>query len=186
MTWMYKRLKQAAWLCAVVGGMGALTACTPALDWRELRPTGTALTLLMPCRPGVVERTLPLAGAPLRMQLHSCSADDTLWGLAQADAVDPALVAHVLRALRDAAAANIDADPPQALPLRVAGATPSPEMSRWRLHGKRPDGQPVVMELAVFAHGTRVFQASMLGPGPADGLLREAADTFFASLRLPS
>ena len=43
-----------------------------------------------------------------------------------------------------------------------------------------PDGRAVTEQVAVFAKGTRVFQAMALG----DKLDAEAVDTFFGSLRL--
>jgi hypothetical protein len=65
------------------------------------------------------------------------------------------------------------------LPLLVPGATPHEASVRVVLAGVRPDGQAVEMQLAVFAHGTRVFQATVLGP-QATG---EDAASFFSNLR---
>ncbi|MBE0548915.1 MAG: hypothetical protein IH627_14965, partial [Rubrivivax sp.] len=50
-----------------------LAACSPTLDWRDVRPAGSGVTLLMPCKPVVQERSLPLAGAPVRLSLQACS-----------------------------------------------------------------------------------------------------------------
>ncbi|MFO1268454.1 MAG: hypothetical protein U1F67_17830, partial [Rubrivivax sp.] len=36
----------------------ALGACSPALDWREVRPAGTAVVALMPCRPNASTRSV--------------------------------------------------------------------------------------------------------------------------------
>jgi hypothetical protein len=160
---------------------GVLAACTPELDWRDVRPADSGLLLQLPCRPGAVERALVLAGTARRVVLHSCAADGMTWGVAFADVGDPAHVAPVLRAWRDAAAANIGAVAVDAEALRIPGATPSATAGRLRLQGRRPDGEPVQMQLALFTRGTLVFQATVLGPQ----LPREAADTFFASLRFP-
>ena len=54
-----------------------------------------------------------------------------------------------------------------------------------RLHaeGNRPDGTRVVADGAFFVKGLTLYQATVLG---ADGgPRREAADTFFAAIRLP-
>lgn len=158
-----------------------LVGCAPALDWRDVRPEDSGLLLQMPCRPGAVERRLDLAGTPQRVVLHSCSADGLTWGLAHADVGEPARVTPALQAWRDAAAANVGAAPAAGAPLQVPGATPSPAAARLRLQGRRPDGEAVQMQLALFTRGTLVFQATVLGPQvPA-----EAADTFFGSLRFP-
>ena len=65
----------------------------------------------------------------------------------------------------------------QALPAPVLDA-----QFGLRLQGRLPDGRAVQMQLAVFARGTQVFQATVLGDAVPD----DAAETFFASLRLPS
>ena len=41
--------------------------------------------------------------------------------------------------------------------------TPNPSARQWRLAGHRPDGQAIEQTLVLFAHGTRVVQASALG-----------------------
>jgi hypothetical protein len=63
----------------------------------------------------------------------------------------------------------------------VPGATPHPGSRRLRLEGRRPDGQPVQMQLALFTHGTSVYQATVLGERVSD----ELATTYFESLRVP-
>lgn len=156
-----------------------LAACAPALDWRDVRPDGSGASLLMPCKPVAQERRLPLAGRPVQLSLHACSAGGQTWGLGHAEVDDPAQVGAALAALRDAAAANIAAGSVERLPLQVPGATPQPASERLSFAGRLPDGRPVQVQLAVFAHGTRVFQATALG----ERLPAEAADTFFGSIR---
>ena len=156
-----------------------LAACAPALDWREVRPEGSHMTLLMPCKSTAQQRQLPLAGAAVRLSLQACSADGQTWGVAHADVEDPARVAVALAELRASAAANVAAGAVEPLPLQVPGATPQPASERLSFAGRLPDGRPVQVQLAVFAHGTRVFQATALG----ERLPAEAADTFFGSIR---
>jgi hypothetical protein len=171
-------VRRCACAIAAVAAVG-FTGCAPALDWREVRPAGSAVVLLFPCRPDVQDRRVALAGPPLRLDLVACSAGGLTWALAYADVGDPGRVGPALAALRTAAAANIGtvAGPNQA--LRLAGATPHAESGSLQLAGRRPDGAPVRMRLAVFARGTQVFQATVLGaPAPV-----EAVDGFFASIR---
>ena len=42
----------------------------------------------------------------------------------------------------------------------------------WRLRGQLPDGTPVTEQAMVFAHGLRVFQATVVGPQADDALAR--------------
>ncbi len=159
---------------------GLLAACSPGLDWREIRPEGSGLVVMLPCKPSSYARSVQLAGQPASLSLLACSADDLTWALAHADLGDPARVAAALSELQAAAVANLDATAPKRLPLAVPGATPNPASARVEITGRRPDGAPVQEQVAVFTHGTRVFQATVLGPRlPVD-----AVDTFFGGLRV--
>lgn len=149
-----------------------LGACAPALDWRQVRPPGWSLSAALPCRPATAERTLPLAGAPLTLGLWSCGADEHLFAIASADVVDPARVGPALQALAGAARANIGAQLESDQPAQVRGMTPHPMARHQRLAGRRPDGQAVRAQVLVFAFGTRVYQATVLGPRADDARVR--------------
>ncbi len=156
----------------------ALLACSPTLDWREVRPGGTRLRALFPCKAVAQERNVKLAGQTVVLSLRACSADDVTWGLAHVDVGDPTLLRAAMMELLAAAITNIGARSPQVQPLQVPGATPHEASVHARLSGKRPDGQPVEMALALFADGTRVFQASLLGPR----VTGDGGASFFSSL----
>ena len=157
----------------------ALGACAPALDWRDVRADAAGLQLQFPCKPVQQQRTLPLAGAPVVLTLLVCSADAHTFGLAHADVADPARVQPALQELAAAALRNIGGSSTRSAAFQLTGATPNAASLRQRLAGRLPEGKPAQMELALFAVGTRVFQASVLG----EDLRDEAADTFMASLR---
>lgn len=179
MTFLAHRPAAMAIALALAGGTFMLAACAPALDWRDLRPEGSALRLQLPCKPSGQSRDLPLAGTRVNLALYACSAADQTWGLGVADVADPARVGPALAELAAAAAANLGAASAETLPLPVSGATPNAASGRKRLQGRLPDGKPVQMQVAVFTHGTQVFQATVLG----ERVSEDAAQTFFASLR---
>jgi hypothetical protein len=56
--------------------------------------------------------------------------------------------------------------------------TPSPDARQVLLAGRLPNATPVRERAAVFARGTHVYQATVLGPQPD-----AAAEVFFDSLR---
>lgn len=175
-----RKLSRGALKCLLAGGVAsALAACSPALDWRDVRPAGTAVLLMMPCKPQAQERRVMLAGLPTRLTLHVCTADEMTWGLAFADVAEPARVAKVLQSLAHTAGANISATTSQVLPLTVRGATPNTSSQRLAYQGRLPDGRAVQMQVAVFAYGLRAFQATVLG----GELSAEAAQNFMASIR---
>ncbi len=157
----------------------ALTACAPALDWREARSADGSVQVLFPCKPQLHERRVSLAGAPVKLSLMACDSGGLTWGLASADLADPARHAQALDELAAAAGANVGAQPRREA-LQVPGAMAHAGSRRLVLAGHRPDGQPVHVQVAVFAHGTRVFQATVLG----ERLAAEQADGFIGSLRV--
>jgi len=159
-----------------------LQGCSPVLDWRDVRPADTRVQGLFPCKPQVQERRVQLAGERVRLLLHACTAGGQTWALAHADMADPVRVQQALTELSASAAGNIGAAATEGTALQVPGSTPNPASRRSRLQGALPDGQRVQMHLAVFVHGTTVFQATVLG----DQVAEEPAQTFFSGLRFPS
>jgi hypothetical protein len=167
-------------LCLSLALATLMLGCAPALDWRELRPADSGLTVLFPCKPDRHTRRVRLGPDVVRMELHACTAGGATWAVAFADIQDPAHVGPVLMELRRTAADNLSAAPAQVLALKIEGATPNPASERVQFQGRMPDGRAVVEQVAVFAKGLRVFQAVVVG----EKLDAEAADSFFGSLRL--
>lgn len=161
--------------------VAGLAGCSPALDWREIRPEDSGAVALFPCKPTTHARKVRLAGGEVLLTLYACTADDTTWALAFTDLGDPARVGPALDELRLSAAANIAATAPRSLPLAVEGATPNPAAGRVALEGRRSDGGAVQEQVAVFTKGTRVFQATAIGAR----LPAEELEVFFGGLRTP-
>ena len=168
----------AALACLVL--LGALHACSPALDWREVRPDGSDARVLMPCKPASHARRVALGGAEATWTLHACQAMGMTWGFGFATLDDPARADDVLRELRRSALSNIGASDAEALPLRVDAATPNAPSARLASRGRLPDGRAVQQQVAFFVEGARVYQASVVG----SVVLAEEAQTFFDSLSL--
>ncbi len=173
-------MRQLTLLAILLGA--SIAACTPALDWRDVRPEGSAASLQFPCKPQSQTREAALDGETTTMTLVSCTADGLTFALVYADLGDPARVTPALIALRKALATNLGATESVAKPFALAGMTPSPEAVRLRASGHAPDGAPIVEEAALFTHGTRVYQAAVLGAR----LDAAAVELFFENLRLES
>ena len=159
--------------------LAALAACSPALDWREVRPEGSDVTMLFPCRPDKHERTVRIAGADLRMQMHSCDSAGRTFSLAFVDAVEPTRVEPLLAALKASAAANIGGTPAQQ-PFAPPGATPNPGSALLRVEGRLPDGRRVTEHAAFFVRGLRLHQATAIG----ETLPEDAVQTYFGAIKL--
>lgn len=86
----------------------------------------------------------------------------------------------LLEAWRQGAQDNIQADVRGHTPAAVPGATPNAASAQWHLAGRRPDGSEVHARLVLFAHGTQVFEAVVMGSRPPGA----AADPFFEALQV--
>ena len=162
-----------------------LLACSPALDWREVRPEGGVLLAWLPCKPERLTRQMPLGnpgeGAARPVEMLACTALGTTWGITSMPVPDDAAVAAALQALRAARPRNLDGRETEVAPAALPGIAPRPEALRFTVAGKRPDGSEVVERAVVFAHGGRVFHAAALGGSPT----AEALETFFENLKPP-
>jgi hypothetical protein len=174
---------------AAVGICALFAACSPALDWRDVR-TGAGqdaaeLQLLMPCKPQRETRALMLHNFQAPFTLTACAANGMMFSIGAADIKDATQVAPTLVWMRNRLAANIAAvgSSSNAVSFAPKGATPNAEAQRLQLQGKRPDGQDLIEHAAVFTQGTRVYQAVVTAP-PAR-FNRDAAEQFFSSIALP-
>ena len=157
-----------------------LAACAPALDWREVRPDDSGVTVLFPCKPDSHARTRQPGQQQVRLVLYACTAGGSTWALAFADMGDPSQVGPALPELACRRGKNLGAPQSRSMGLKVDGATPNPHSQRLEIHGRVPDGRAVTEQVAVFAKGTRVVPGHRAG---RDARTR-APETFFGSLRI--
>lgn len=143
-----------------------------------MRPEGAHLRMAMPCRPASHQRNVAIAGPAVEMTLIACHVEDATFAVSFAEMTDPVRVGPALQALIDAARANVQGQAMALSPAQVRGMTPQPLAQHWQVSGKLPDGRAVVSQGVVFAHGTRVYQATIVGERPGD----EAVKTFFDAL----
>lgn len=164
--------------CATLG-LALVAGCAPSLDWRELTVEGSGASALFPCRPENRVRQVNLAGMSVQMHLASCTAGGFNFALSHLDVGDPVRAEQALEQLQLITAANMGGTPTAIGPCNVPGMTPSPRARRLAVKGVRDDGSPVEAEAIYFSRGAVVYQATLVG-GHLD---KEAADTFFASLK---
>lgn len=166
---------------------GLLTACSPSLNWREVKSDTGGLNLLLPCKPDRGSRVVPLGGQPTTLQMVGCDAAGATFALAHAtlapEAPGVAPLADVLTGWRAATVANIQGRETAPLAAAVPGADRGEGVApvRVRAAGRRPDGSAVESEALYFSHGRQVFQAVVY----ATKLTPEMSDTFFQSLKFP-
>ncbi|MEH3085570.1 MAG: hypothetical protein PGN26_03340 [Xylophilus ampelinus] len=161
--------------------------CSPTFNWREHRMPPTPLQGLLPCRPDEAVRTVTLGDGPVEMRMAGCEAGGATFAIAYVRA-DPARLGALLGRWQDATLANLGHAPGPDAPAGRAfvppGALALPQSVRIAADGRGADGAPVSARAVWFAGGdagaTYAFQAVVYAPHPAD----EAADAFFAALRL--
>ena len=155
-----------------------LTACNPTFNWRDVRPEGTRLALLLPCKPDKAQRTVPMAGQPTALNLLSCDAGGVTFAVAVADVKDASKVTATLAQWQSATLANMKAAPATSgAAFKLTGLATGAVMVK--ATGQRANGQAVSSQAAYFAHGSQVFQAVMY----ADKIAPGVAETFFSGLK---
>jgi hypothetical protein len=159
----------AARIAALALAVAAL-ACSPELDWREIRSDEGGFVAVLPGKPRLEEREL--SGRPgMVMHLWSASARGAVYGVGYADAAspDPSLVLST----RDALAANI------------AGRTVADhEIALGPARGRefRAEGAKATLIARVLVADRRLYQIALIAP--REGIDSAGAETFFASFRL--
>ena len=156
-----------------------LAACNPTFNWREIRAERMGLHAMFPCKPDTGSRTVPIAGREVELHVLGCDTGGATFAVLSGD-VDPLSAGEVLAQWQRATLANLHGAASREQPFVLAGAFPWTQSQRVTASGMRANGGKVDSEAVYFARGSRVFQAVVYaGRMPA-----EAADTFFAGLRL--
>ena len=155
-----------------------LAACSPTFNWRDVRPDGTQLVLLMPCKPDKAQKTVPMAGHATTLNLLSCDAGGATFAVAVADVKDASKAAAVLTQWQSAALANIKAtQAATGAAFTLAGAANGAVLVK--ANGQRINGHAVSSQAAYFSSGSQVFQAVMYD----DNISPDVAETFFSGLK---
>lgn len=157
-----------------------LAACSPPMDWRDMHLPGLGLSVRMPCRPDQHARNIDLAGQAVAMRIHVCTERDISFSVAVLDLADPGLVGTALTMLRRSAASNISGAVVSDRSALVPGMTPHPEARQLHVVGRLPDGRDVALHGLYFSHGTRIYQAVILGRA----IDAEAVGTFLTGIRV--
>jgi hypothetical protein len=177
----------ARWGVRAVLSLLALTAlllasgCSPKLNWRDVQPGNSGLTLLLPCKPDQGEKIVPLGGRPTKMSMLGCDAAGATFAVAVADLAEAPNLPEVLTQWQALTLANMKAtaSTTQSRPLRVPGASAEPAPVLVLAQGQRPDGSAVNGWAAYFTKGSQVVQVVMY----ASAIEPVAAEIFFASIK---
>ncbi len=186
-----------AWAAVTIGRMvrprlavcliAALVACSPALNWRELRGETGGLALQLPCKPDRGTRAVPMLEQDRTLTMTGCEADGLLLAVSSVDLGDATRANDALAGWQRAVRLQWGLPAQGALPGAAAftppGANALPQAERWQADVSGPTGAPMRIDAAWFARGSRVFHAIVIAPrGRRDG---EAPwQPFFTELRV--
>lgn len=180
-------------LCgASLGALGTLavlllSACSPSLNWRETRIADTDLAAMMPCKPAHHQRTVPLAGLTVTLQMTACDADGATFAIAHTSIPDSSAAPRVLAEWRKTTLSNMNAKSVrESRDAAESPATPAPLPGASMLaiaQGQRGDGSAVTLHGVWFARGAQVFHAAVYAPTQAGNVTTEMTEPFFSGLK---
>lgn len=161
-----------------------VAACSPALNWREVRMDETPLRVLLPCKPDRAEREVDMGGRRMALQMLGCDADGATFAVSHAHVpqADAPAAAQLLDGWKQAVLAHVQATDVHAQSWTVPGGWGAPQSQRLRAHGRQADGSAVTVEAAWFASvdatGIHLFHAVMFAPRPRP----DVGETFLSGL----
>ena len=162
--------------------LSLISACTPALNWREVRfesADGSILKAVLPCKPDTATRKQQLNEIQVDLSMMGCVANETTFTLARMPLTNPLDAPKVLAAWQAAAAANVKANPVPSTATTVSGAGAWPPTSRVTLTGSATQAH-MLWFAKQSRDGLTLYQAAVYGKQPSN----EAITTFFESLQL--
>jgi hypothetical protein len=170
---MFRTICAAALLCA-----GALAACSPTFNWRQVRAEPSSLQAMMPCKPDAAQRPVPMAGHQVELKVLGCDAGSASFALLFTDIGDAGRSGEALAQWKQATLSSLHAAGVKEVPFVPPGGAALRESVQVIAAGKLTDGRSVESHAAYFAKGSQVFQAVIYAPR----LQPEWAETFFAGL----
>ena len=133
------------WMGTAGLALAVLAGCTPTFNWRLVRPEGSGVAALLPCKPDSAVRQVPLAGRESSLSMLSCEVADVKFALAALQLPSGLAPAEAAVAWQQASAVSLQAQPSAtsswapSVPRLPQGV----EVKGWQVSGKRHDGRPV-------------------------------------------
>ncbi|MFN4361756.1 MAG: hypothetical protein ACK4F4_13645 [Hylemonella sp.] len=159
----------------------ALAACSPSLNWREVRLGGGDLKALLPCKPDQATRRQSLAGYDVDLTMLGCEAGGGLYAISVVELATP-MQAHPVQAQwQTNLLATLQAQGAQRQPFAIRGAQAQPEAVRLQAVGRNAEGRALTVQAVWFTRGNRLYHAALY----AERLTPEMSEPFFAGMELP-
>ena len=143
------RIHSSAVLASLVGAL-TLSACSPAQNWRDVAIEGSALKVQLPCKPDRTNRSVPLGGVPVELQVVGCESGTAMVAVMSAALPVGSDASAVMAAWQKATLDNARVTQPLAAGQQQAwhrpGQLPLATSLRVQAPGLRANGEPVNMD----------------------------------------
>ncbi len=156
-----------------------LVACSPSLNWREVRDAEARYTVLLPAKPASHTRPVTLGELNVEMHMTAAEADEMNFAVASAVIDDAAQRKRALAMMQQAMVKNIGGSIVQTKALTLKDGAEATEIEA---RGTLASGRRMTLFARFAIKGSRVYQAVAIGP--TDRLNAEIAETFLASFTL--
>ena len=157
----------------------ALTACSPSLNWREVRDGDAGYTVLLPAKPASHARDVNLGDLKVNMQMTAAEVDDMNFAVASAAIDDDAQRKAALDMMQQAMVKNIGGSITRQKTLTLKDGTMVTEIEAG---GTTAGGRRLALFARFAMKAPRVYQAVAIGP--QQSLTAEVAETFLTSFTL--
>ena len=159
------------------------TACTPALNWRDV--TLDRLKVQLPCKPDRAQRPVELQGVSLPLSMAGCQASDALFAVSHASIPQGVTAQDVLGAWQKATLQNMQVkNPAETLAAynseQKTPATAIAQVVPMRVTGVNPEGVAIQAQLVWFVAGQDIYHMAVYAPA----IKPEMTDSMFTQAQL--
>lgn len=161
----------------------AVAACSPVLNWRQVR-VDAQVQALFPCKPDQVERSVSLESGTTPARMWSCDAGEATWSVTQFDLPASDAATATLRQLRHKLLLHLKGSEELGEPANLKGMTPNEEARRSHIRGVRSDGSALVADAVWAARGARIYQVVVLSRPSGPAVSHEAVTEFLGGITL--
>lgn len=156
--------------------------CSPALNWRELRPVDESFKVMMPCKPDVGERPQVLEGKSYTLTLAGCETAGAIFVVGRIELnAGQASAAQVQAAWQSALMSKIKVRDSGGRHVAVSAASRQADQHmNLTVAGVKEDGKEIQLQAAWFARGARLYHAAIY----ARRISEEMAEPFFGGIAL--
>jgi hypothetical protein len=167
---------------ALAFALGTLTACMPALNWREASPEKSGFVVLMPAKPDRLNRPIDLNGLKVTMNMLGSKVDGVAYTVAWVDTPSPEAAQKAVEAMRLGMLRNLGQPdvPGVAAKVSIRASSASGNTEHWPAQQVAIKHGPQHMQALFLHRGLRAWQVVSLGPK----LELEASKVFAESFQL--